>query len=168
MVSSISFNREQARYYLAAIIDGEGSVTKAGASSKSVRISNTEESILDAIRYSLNLLNIRYKEYGEKRASNRLPITIIAIYSWTELSKINDLPLQSQAKKDRLKALLSNIKYKGYKGNKTSSYRGVDFYRNRWRARGTLNGKSMHIGTFGTEHEAAVAIHKWRTENKVT
>ena len=39
----------------------------------------------------------------------------------------------------------------------SSQYKGVDKFRNRWRARYRLNGKEVHLGVFDTEIEAANA-----------
>jgi hypothetical protein len=50
---------------------------------------------------------------------------------------------------------------------RSSQYRGVswDYKTQMWRARAMIDGKSFHLGRFGSEEEAADVIHQWRTEN---
>jgi hypothetical protein len=47
--------------------------------------------------------------------------------------------------------------------NKSSKYRGVSYHKRdkRWRAKTTYNKKSVHIGSFKTEIEAAIAYNIW-------
>lgn len=44
---------------------------------------------------------------------------------------------------------------------KTSKYKGVDYYKRikRWRARIEVNGKNVHIGSYRTQEEAALAYN---------
>ena len=49
----------------------------------------------------------------------------------------------------------------------TSEHRGVywDKYRQRWAARGKVNGVKSFLGRFKTEEEAAAVAKAWRREN---
>lgn len=46
---------------------------------------------------------------------------------------------------------------KGLKANNKSGYRGVCFWKNRWRAAIKIHGKKIHLGSFGTAGEAGKA-----------
>lgn len=45
------------------------------------------------------------------------------------------------------------------KKGSSSVYKGVNFHKNKWRATITINKKSLHLGTYDTEKEAALAYN---------
>jgi len=46
-----------------------------------------------------------------------------------------------------------------------SRYIGVSRNHYHWRARGKVDGKEYHLGTYNTPEEAAEVAHAWRVEN---
>ena len=97
---------EAARYYLAALIDGEGTIN-GNQVSREVAIYNTESSILDFAEECLNLLEIPYKRYAP---TSRHPCQEIRFSNREQLLLIADLPLQSSAKKNKLNDVLNSYK----------------------------------------------------------
>ena len=103
--------REEALGYLAGIIDGEGCVT-ASSRNMSVRISNTDSSIIEATRAALDLLGIEYtigvKEYAPH--STWKSVQIIKIYRLRNFKKLSEVPLKSAAKRAQLQQILDTHK----------------------------------------------------------
>lgn len=55
----------------------------------------------------------------------------------------------------------------GRKKNNSSKYLGVYFRNNRWAVRIKIDGKSVHVGTYDTEKEAAIAYNEYIIENNL-
>lgn len=100
-------SRKEATWYLAALIDGEGSVQfakRARGSSRSVQIANTDPDILDAARTCLKILDVPYREYDRLPEGNfggKLR-TYITIASRTGLEALRGLPIQAASKREAL------------------------------------------------------------------
>lgn len=102
-------NCEQASWWLAGIIDGEGSVYYHEAHSfREVVITNTDERILDKVREALYLLGVSFVEHWD-RVPNRKPCCRICITRRENLTRLGRLPLQSE-KKEKLTHLLASYK----------------------------------------------------------
>lgn len=99
------FSKVAAAYYLAALIDGEGHVSKPNErNSKRVIIVNTDMGILRAVILCCRVLGIANTGVARRAKSktNRIPVFHIRIYGRENLLKVAKLPLQSKAKRDRL------------------------------------------------------------------
>lgn len=84
---------QQARYYLAGIIDGEGHV-RTRRESRRVEITTTDLGILAATCEALAVLEIEYRVKPKKGAN--LPAFAINIYGRQNYKKLNLLPLRSK------------------------------------------------------------------------
>ena len=72
-------------------------------------------------------------------------------------------------RKENLRAVPAWVNQSNRGANRTSSskYVGVSYEarRGRWRARVTRMGKTVHLGYFDTDVEAATAVDRWKVEN---
>lgn len=113
-----------ARWYLAALIDGEGSAyfkDRAGArtghgSSRVVSIHNTEGDILDAARSCLSMLGIEWNEHlrnnrkdSGKALGNR-EMTVLVISHREGLEVLASLPIQSKRKLAAIKEAVATYR----------------------------------------------------------
>ena len=117
---------DEARGYLAGIIDGEGSVTmrpqtKRGMHSftRDLRITNTESSIIEAAKAALDLLGIEYKVYtrtdraGRSDVFGTKPLHDIVVMKKESLDRIrNVVNLRCDYKRDQLAAMAGTYKRK--------------------------------------------------------
>lgn len=100
-------SRTEARWYLAALIDGEGSVQyarRARGTSRVISIANTDPDILDAARACLKILNVPYREYDrlpEGNHGSKLR-TYITISSRAGMEALKGLPIQAAGKREAL------------------------------------------------------------------
>ena len=125
LLSKIGF--DDARYYLAALIDGEGSV-ECRLPQRRVTIYNTEEDIIDAAIECLNILDIDYSIYEYKTGTYK-NVTNIRISRRANLERLYELvPIMSQRKRELLYKCI--ITYKHNLGG----VRGIDFHKGKWRA----------------------------------
>lgn len=104
-------NEVQAGAYLAAMIDGEGSVDVTR--DRCVRIANTEQSIIEAIQACCAVLGIDYNVQIRHR-DGYAPVTIIGIYGKDQLTKLLELPIQSAKKKAKLEQAIVSFKRATY------------------------------------------------------
>jgi len=102
-MSSI-MNKDQALGYLAAMIDGEGSVSPSSRN-MSVRISNTEKSIIEATCEALDILDIEYTIHTYSSG-----VMCINIYRLRNFKKLAEVPIRSQLKAARLQTILDTHK----------------------------------------------------------
>jgi intein/homing endonuclease len=104
--------REQASWYLAGIIDGEGCVSP-GKNNYRVVIVNTDESIIEAVQEALDILGIDYKKKTRVRKNLKHKILYeVVIGRRSEYSKIALLvELQCESKRLKLKKI-SNTPYR--------------------------------------------------------
>lgn len=97
-------SKAEARGWLAGIIDGEGSVQEQRVVGRShvrtVRIVNTDLSLLAAVEEALELLGITFKRYdrSERARLGKKPIFDIVIGGRPNLLRVAALPLQSEKK----------------------------------------------------------------------
>lgn len=100
-------NQEQAAWYLAGIIDGEGHVN-ATLNQFKVAIYNTDNDIIAATQESLDILNIEYRTYTRLRKDpNHKVCREIAITKRHEIAKLASyIELQSTTKRERLLSIV--------------------------------------------------------------
>lgn len=103
------FTQEQARGYLAAMIDGEGNINYAGRN-RTIGIANTDLGIHAAIAASCDVLGIEHRLWEDKarqkmRQRKRCWYTFIRKRSSLEFI-YREIPLQSATKREQLGALL--------------------------------------------------------------
>lgn len=100
---------------------------------------------LVAIHFIDNLYNLLYVNHKDKNKINNS----ITNLEWVSASE--------------------NLSHAKDKQNTTSKYVGISFnkHRNTWRARITINGKLITIGTFKTEEEANISKTQYLLENNI-
>lgn len=106
------FTREQAAYYLAAMIDGEGTVAKAdGRTNKMARVTNTDRRLIAACEECCEALDIAYTVVPRKAYKAHWASGWDLVVSGKEnIGRLSALPLRSLAKKQRLLALLASYR----------------------------------------------------------
>lgn len=103
-------NERDAAAYLAAMIDGEGHVS---SKSKSIRISNTEFELIEAIIESCVALDLHYAVNGPKSIRSGKSVWEVNISSRSTLERVRDLvPIRSSRKKSALVDAIGSFKYK--------------------------------------------------------
>jgi hypothetical protein len=100
---------------------------------------------LVAIHFIDNFFNLQYVNHKDKNKINNS----ITNLEWVSASE--------------------NLSHAKDKQNTTSKYVGISFnkHRNTWRARITINGKLITIGTFKTEEEANISKTQYLQENNI-
>jgi hypothetical protein len=99
-----TLNREVALGYVAAMIDGEGSISPSSRN-MSVRIGNTDPSIIEATCEALDVLEI---EYSVLTYANG--VQSVNIYRLRNFKKLAEVPIRSAAKIKKLQTILVNHK----------------------------------------------------------
>lgn len=108
--------KEQARFYLAGVIDGEGHISQRKHKSKEhgytreVRITNTDEGLLSASRAALDMLGVKHRTYdrSERARLGTKPIFDIVVWGKENLELlVEHVPLQTE-KGDKLKAVVGS------------------------------------------------------------
>jgi hypothetical protein len=101
-------NYEQAAWWLAGIIDGEGCVSYSGGA-RELTITNTDGKILSRVRGALIILGVDdWYEHWEE-LPNRKPCCRICVTGRKRLEILARLPLQSD-KKEKFASLLASYK----------------------------------------------------------
>lgn len=97
-------NKDYYKWYIAAIIDGEGYVNVKG---REVVITNTDISILDFCQLALNELDIHNTKYLLRSGKDHWkPCYGIMIFRRSDLKKIYlEIPVQALSKKNKLKEI---------------------------------------------------------------
>ena len=106
-------NQEQAAWYLAAMIDGEGWVSAhTGSKNRAVRIANTDPALIAAIQEACTALGIEYHMTNvPARRANWTPGQVVNIYGRENLRKIHELvPFRAPQKRERLASLLTTYR----------------------------------------------------------
>lgn len=95
-----------ATQYLAAIFDGEGTVAGHTKGRPEISISNTEQSIINAICECLEILKISYTtSYRKMKNPLHSPLTTVRVSRRDEIDRFIELvPVRSDVKKARLAA----------------------------------------------------------------
>lgn len=114
-------DEDAARWWLAGIIDGEGSVGqrkhkgKKQGFTREVRITNTDESIIAASKAALDLLGVTYKLYERRDRAERAnvfgtkPLFDIVISNKEGMDVILDrVPLRCEYKAEKLKTAVGS------------------------------------------------------------
>lgn len=103
--------------YVAAMIDGEGSVyyqlnyNSGYARSRFVSISNTDDDIINAVSDALSDLDIDHSIYWHYDRRGRKPLSYVYIMGRESLTKVAELvPIQSKRKQDKLAAALASYR----------------------------------------------------------
>lgn len=102
--------KTEAAWYLAAMIDGEGSVsnTKRGKYAhgyhRGVKIANTDLDLIKATGRACDLLGVAYsiRTVEETRNPAWKPCHYLVIYGRENLIKLLDVPIQSRGKREKL------------------------------------------------------------------
>src|SRR3954469_13755639 len=98
---------EQAAFYLAGIIDGEGYIKLrrwvAGGRtreswSRKLEITNTDPEIITATCEALEMLGVSYTLGERKPVANQRPAWNIAVYGRENYERLRDLPLRGAKK----------------------------------------------------------------------
>lgn len=119
-IFSVFDNCEQAAYYLAAMIDGEGSVIfrpigpKRRSVGREVRVSNTDEDILEATRTAMRMLGVKFTEYLELGKDERHPrdCMTLRVGSRDSLEIIwSRVPIMATRKRDTLRKCIESYRF---------------------------------------------------------
>jgi len=98
-------SREEMLGYLAGIIDGEGGVYNGYPSRRLVRISNTDASIIEAVKIAFDSLDVTYSVSEEKTYKGN-PLYRINVYHRDNFRKLaNAINLRSDRKREALQSL---------------------------------------------------------------
>lgn len=100
-----------AAHYLAAMIDGEGTIGNTGFS-RHIGIANTDPDIIGAIQRSCEVLGIEYRVVAHKKAqAHYRQRWDVIIGKQASMRKVLDLvPMQASCKVERLKIALSTYR----------------------------------------------------------
>ncbi len=104
-------SRKEAAAYLAAIIDGEGTVSVARGAKpfRAVRIINTDPDIIEATMECCRRLGIDSRVSVKNIASERKQkCWVVTISSKRNIEKVSKLPIRARSKRERLLKLLSS------------------------------------------------------------
>ncbi len=104
------FTEEQAKGYLAGLIDGEGHVS---SKHKLIHIGNTEKDIMDAATECCETLDLHCTPYEPRqyRPGNRKQIYEVRIRTQESLQRIHDeVPIASNRKREALAEALTRFK----------------------------------------------------------
>lgn len=74
-------------------------------------------------------------------------------------------PFNNQRSNLRLATRSEQIQNTRKRAGTSSPFRGVTFVRGRWRAQAKLSGKTIYLGSFDNEAEAAVAARAYRDQH---
>lgn len=100
--------KQTAGFYLAALIDGEGTITRCGRKSRAVRITNTDLNIISAGTACLAKLGISYKIYKRKSTKGKQAFDIVVHGEDNFRRVLASVPIQSQEKRKRLNELIGS------------------------------------------------------------
>lgn len=108
------FTKTAARFYLAGMLDGEGTVTDPDQllrHSRSVRITNTDRELIAACEACCLMLGLRYSvtERSAKRCKVKRTYDL-AFYGRDNFEKLNKLPVRSPEKARRLRGLVASYR----------------------------------------------------------
>lgn len=112
-------NRDEARGYLAAIIDGEGTIVEGSRQQREIRIYNTDLLIIGAVNEALDLLGIGHYSYpySRKDRPTKPPLVRVVIGRREDVIRAyEEIPLRS-VKRERLRNLVSTYRRIPYDGN---------------------------------------------------
>lgn len=111
---------QAAAWYLAAMVDGEGSVSKVYDSygkrcgNRHIAITNTDVALIDAVCSALARLGIEHNRHSDpdiRQPHYRLRHEV-HVTNYRSLKRFHDVvPIQAPAKKERLEGLLASYRY---------------------------------------------------------
>lgn len=111
----LSRREQEAAWYLAGIIDGEGCVylkwrSTGGIEKALIDITNTDKSLIEAVEYALEILEINYTIKGPiQKLAKHSPFWKIVIGRREDLRTVyNKVPIQSNSKAQKLEAIVSH------------------------------------------------------------
>src|SRR6266853_3807830 len=105
------FTFEQASAYLAAMIDGEGTVSEPvpGKYNREISIGNTDEDIIAAIKEAFDVLDIGYRVYLRQPPGNRKPLWNVIVHGRPNMKRIRDnIPIRAMVKLGRLDRVIAS------------------------------------------------------------
>lgn len=101
-------NPTHAAIYLAAYIDGEGSVSPPTARQRKMAINSVDQELIDAVERCFATLGIKYNKYYAHPPSLRdkgwQPQWTVVVCNRDGIEKLAQLPIQSNKKRERLLA----------------------------------------------------------------
>ena len=103
--------RKEAAAYLAAMVDGEGtvSVAKGPRPYRAVRITNTDPDLIEATCECCRRLDITYNVQTKNEAdAKRSKCWVVTITNRASIEKVAKLPLRASSKRWRLGKLISS------------------------------------------------------------
>lgn len=109
----MAYTEEQAAYYLAAMIDGEGWVGEPkGTINRAIRIANTERDLIDAIEECCQILGLHYLTYPyEAKRDNWSPGWMVHITGEDSFRVVLEkVPIRSSRKLDRVRRTASSYR----------------------------------------------------------
>jgi hypothetical protein len=128
MAVNYPFTREGALGYLAALIDGEGTV-QCVRRNRNIAIANTDLGILAAGCACCDLLGIEWRLWEDRDARRKRPCWYLLIRKRESLAFIYEyVPLQSAVKRERLGQLL--LTYKRPRSPSAETLRSLYWERN--------------------------------------
>jgi len=122
-------DRDLARGYLAAMIDGEGSVGNSlrrysKGYYRGVKIVNTDSNLIAATAKACDTLGITYtiRIVEESRKAHWKPCHYLSIYGKANLERLlEEVPIQSKTKYDNLKRSIESYRYEQVDDTKIKS-----------------------------------------------
>lgn len=109
--------RDEARWYLAGMFDGEGSASpqkdpKGNVQICKIRIASCDQELIDAVAGALEVLGIYYKVYRRKRDRDNpqwRPGMTVEVYRIAEVQKfMREIPFQHKRKRQVLDSWLAD------------------------------------------------------------
>lgn len=134
---------------------------------KEIILSNGKRTLVDDSDYEeLNkfkwsCVGVGYVQRGSCSSAVLMHRQILQAPRGIEVDHVNRDPLDNRRCNLRLATRRQNECNKGLKSTNTSGYKGVKYHKRekKWRAEIRLNGRTVHIGSYKTPREAAIAYN---------
>jgi hypothetical protein len=108
------FDAQTAAGYVAAMIDGEGSVS-CTPKHRGIRVGNTDMALLDAYEEALGILGVQYTRIQKKRRPPWKDMAVTSIFGRRNLETIlRDVPIRAPEKRRRLKVAVDSFVMPNY------------------------------------------------------
>jgi hypothetical protein len=122
-------------------------------SDNGIKVSKEDAWILENFRINFSRYPLFYDR--SSRRQRKIYHAILGVDS--EVDHINRNPKDNRRENLRVTDARGNVINRSFLRSKSSQYRGVSIMQGTWRAAITSNRKSIHLGIFKTEEEAALA-----------
>ena len=151
-------NLQETAIYLAAMLDGEGSICirkrilakgKYNQLSSLISYSNTDERIIGKLRAQLDYVGIHYHVYSPKslRPTNQRRFYVIEVWRLTEVKKLVDILLQSPflAKREECELVLEFVQSRlGEDGLPFPKFLGIPYSNRAWEIKDAIEHLGNH------------------------